>query len=244
MTGANATVSARDATVAAAIAGWRGSGVGERAQAFARAVVAQAAPATPGRARALLFAAARLAAFGEQAGLEGRAEVLLHASVIERFIVVGARGVSAATRRTLRTNLRYLARHAGPDRGPVPVALPRERAKQPYSDAEVAGYLALAAAQPTLARRHRASALVCLGAGAGLVGTELRHLTGADVVARSGGLLVIVGGRRARSVPVLAGLHAPLRAAAAFAGDRYLVGGRDADRRNLTVVRRRRAAAA
>jgi len=44
--------------VAAAIAGWRGGGLGECAQVFARGVVA---PATPGRARALLFAAARLA---------------------------------------------------------------------------------------------------------------------------------------------------------------------------------------
>jgi integrase len=160
--------------------------------------------------------------------------VLLHASVIERFIVCGTRDVSAASRRTLRTNLRYLARHAGPERRPAPVALPRERAKAPYGELEIAGYLALAAAQSTEARRARACALICLGAGAGLVGAELRHLTGADVVARSDGLLVVVGGRRARTVPVLARFREPLRRAAAFAGDGYLVGGRDPGRRNLT----------
>lgn len=226
-------VVARDA-VAAAIAGWSGGGLGERARAFAREVVAQAAPASAGRARALLFAAARLAAFGEQIGLEPCAELLLHPSLIERFIVCGTREVSPATRRTLRTNLRYLARHAGPRVGPAPVALPRERAKAPYTDAQIAGYLALAAAQGTPARRARTSALVCLAAGAGLVGAELRHLTGGDVVQRSGGLIVVAGGRRARAVPVLARFHEPLRQAAAFAGDGYLVGGRDPGRRNLT----------
>jgi hypothetical protein len=117
---------AEAAPVAAAIAGWRPSGaVGERAQAFARAVVTVATPATPGRARALLFAAARLAVFGESVGLEPRPEVLLHASVIERLIVREQPMMSPATRRTLRTNLRYLARCAGPQTGPAPVALPR-----------------------------------------------------------------------------------------------------------------------
>lgn len=220
--------------VTRAIAAWRPAVVSEGAQAFAREVVTAAAPAGVGRARALLFAAARLAAFGERVGLEPRPEVLLHGSVIERFIVCGTDGVSAATRRTLRTNLRYLARAVAAHPPPAAVALPRERAKQPYSDAEIAGYLALAAAQPTAARRARASALVCVGAGAGLVGAELRHITGGHVIERSGGLLVIVGGRRPRAVPVLAAFHDPLREAAAFAGNGYLVGGRDAGRRNLT----------
>jgi integrase len=80
----------------------------------------------------------------------------------------------------------------------------------------------------------RASALICLGAGAGVVGSELRHLRGCDVVERSGGLVVCVRGRRARAVPVLARFHEPLRAAAAFAGERYLLGGREPERRNLT----------
>lgn len=220
--------------VAGAIAGWRSRAVGGRSQAFAREVVALAEPGTTARARALLFAAARLAAFGESVGLEPRPEVLLHPSVIERFIVAGEGAFSPPTRRTLRTNLRHLARRAGPQTPPEPLALPRERAKAPYSDAEIAAYLALARAQPTRSGRMRASAMICLGAGAGLIGSELRHLTGADVIERSGGLVVEVGGRRARAVPVLARFHEPLRAAAAFAGERYLVGGRDPARKNLT----------
>lgn len=229
---AGASASARE--ISGAIAGWRPRGVGDQAARFAREVVALAAPESPARARALLYAASRLAAFAQSRGLELRAELVLCPAVIERFVLEGCGSLSPATRRTLRTNLRQLARRACPDPRPAPTPLPRERSKRPYSDAEIAAYLALAAAQPTRARALRASALISLGAGAGLVGQELRHVSGADVIERSGGLLVVIGGERSRAVPVLARFHAPLKAAAAFAGKRYLVGGSDPKRKNLT----------
>jgi hypothetical protein len=219
---------------AAAIAAYAPRSLSVKAAGFVGMVVAEAAPATPGRAKALLFAASKLARFGEQVGLELSAGVLLHASVIERFILTGAGTVSPATRRTLRTNLRALARAVEPYPQPTPVRLPRERSKRPYSELEIAGYLALAAAQSTVSRRIRASALVCLGAGAGLIGSELRHLRGMDVIERSGGLVVVVGGRRARTVPVLERFHGPLLAASVFAGDGYLLGGSAPERHNLT----------
>jgi integrase len=219
---------------AAAIAAYAPRSLSVKAAGFVRMVVAEAAPDTPARAKALLFAAGKLARFGEQVGLELSPGVLLHSAVIERFILTGAGALSPATRRTLRTNLRALGRAVEPFAQPAPVRLPRERSKLPYSEAEIAGYLALAAAQRTLARRMRASALVCLGAGAGLIGQELRHLRGADVVSRSGGLLVLVSGSRARAVPALARFHEPLNAAAAFAAEGYLVGGSAPDRRNLS----------
>jgi len=219
---------------AAAIAGWASRSLSPAAQTFVRGVVTSAAPGTRARAKALLFAAATLTGFGEQVGLELSAGVLLHESVIERFILTGTGTVSPATRRTLRTNLRALARAVEPYPPPVPVPLARERSKQPYLEAEIAGYLALAGAQRTLARRMRSSALICLGAGAGLIGAELRHITGSDVVWRSGGLLVVVGGPKARTVPVLERFHEPLRTAAEFAAEGYLLGGRAPQRRNLT----------
>jgi integrase len=220
--------------VAAAIVAYAPRSLSARAADFVRVVVARAQPRTPARAKALLFAAAKLAYFGESVGLELRAEALLHPSVIERFIVTSAGTISAPTRRTLRTNLRALARALEAHPQPLAAPLPRERAKAPYSEAEIAGYLALAAAQSTRARRMRSSALICLGAGAGLIGSELRQITGRDVIQRSGGLLVVVGGARGRTVPVLARFHGPLQAAAAFAADGYLVGGRAPDRRNIT----------
>jgi len=166
--------------------------------------------------------------------MELKAETLLREATIERFARTGCGAVSAATRRTLRTNLRALAR--AQEANPSPAPLPRERAKPPYSQAEIEGYLRLAAAQPTEARRMRATALVCLGAGAGIAGAELRHLRGGDVRRRSGGLVVEVSGRRARAVPVLARFHPPLNEAARFAGRGYLLGGRESGRRNLSAA--------
>jgi integrase len=221
-----------DAAVARAICAWRPRGLSEPAQAFARAVVAEARPATPARARALLFAAAQLACFGESFGLAPEPALLLDQSVIERFALERCRSVSPATRRTLRTNLRALQRAV--EQHPQPVALPRERAKPPYSDSELAGYLALAQAQPTEARRMRTQALVCLGAGAGIVAGELRYLRGSDVIERSGGLVVVVAGRRARVVPVLERYRERLLEAARFAGRGPIVGGREPGRRNLS----------
>ena len=67
--------------------------------------------------------------------------------------------------------------------------LPRERSRQPYSPAQIDGYLALADAQPTQRRRMRAAGLVCLGAGAGLIRSDLREVRGTDVACRSGGVV-------------------------------------------------------
>jgi integrase len=159
---------------------------------------------------------------------------LLAEPVIERFVVTGLNGVSPATRRTLRTNLRWLARSLERYPQPAPVALERERAKLPYSRAEIEGYLRLAACLSTEARRMRASALICLGAGAGIVAGELREVRGTDVVCRAGGVMVIVEGQRARPVPVLASYQQSLLAAAQFAGDRLICGGREPSRRNIT----------
>jgi integrase len=216
------------------IARYRPRSLSVEAAWFAREVVAQVAPATPARAKALLFAASRLACFGERVGLELSADVLLDRAAIERFVVVGCERVSPATRRTLRTNLRALARALARYPEPAPVPLVREQAKAPYSRGEIVGYLRLASAQSTVARRMRAGALVCLGAGAGIIAGELRHLRGTDVLERSGGVIVTVGGRRARSVPVLAGYHEPLLQAARFAGERLIVGGVAPGRRNVS----------
>jgi integrase len=219
---------------AAQVAAYAPRSLSAQAAGFVRMVVAEAAPDTHARAKALLFAAAKLARFGEQVGLELSPGVLLHPSVIERFILTGTGAVSPATRRTLRTNLRALALAVESHPQPAPATLARERAKAPYSEAEIAGYLALARAQSTRARQMRAGALVCLGAGAGIIASELRHLRGSDVMCRSGGVIVLVGGPRARSVPVLERYREPLLQSARFASERLIVGGRDPGRRNVS----------
>lgn len=225
---------AAEEAVVLTIARYRPRSLSPAAAGFAREVVARASPGTPARAKALLFAAGKLASFGERVGLELSAGVLLDGAVIERLVLQGCAGASPATRRTVRTNLRSLARSLERYPQPAPVPLVRERAKQPYTEAQIAGYLRLAAVQSTVARRMRAGALVCLGAGAGIIARELRHLRGSDVACHAGGVIVTIGGRRARSVPVLARYHEPLLDAAAFAGERLLVGGLQPGRRNVS----------
>jgi integrase len=221
------------ANVGATIASWSPPRHSQAVCGFARAVVAAVSPKSPERARALLFAAGKLAEFASSVGLELEATLVLHPSVIERFCS-SPRAGSPATRRTLRSNLRHLARAAVPHSPPEPVPMPRDKAKPPYSPAEISSYLALSDTQPTALRRARSNALICLGAGAGLVGTELRQVRGSEVVSRSGGVLVEVGGRRPRSVPVLAAYHERLCAAAAFFGSRYLVSGTNPNSHNVT----------
>jgi hypothetical protein len=212
---------------------WQPSSVTPQAAAFARKVVAAAGPHGRDRTRNLLWAAGRLADYGISLGLEAVPEVLLHPSVTERF-AAHAPGLTGVTRRTLRTSLRFLARQVVPQLQPADAPLPRERAKAPYTPAEIGGYLALAGAQPTRARRMRTAGLVCLGAGAGLIRADLRQVRGTDICCRSGGVIVDVRGSRPRAVPVLARYHRVLLASAASAGAGLVTGGTDPARKNVT----------
>jgi hypothetical protein len=114
-------------------------GTPAEAAAFARTVVAGCGPLGRDRARNLLWAAGKLAGYGISIGLEPAAEVLLHPSVIERFTAHGP-GLSGAARRTLRTNLRFIARQVVPHLDPPPMRRcpaggPRSRTRRARSPA-------------------------------------------------------------------------------------------------------------
>jgi integrase len=225
---------AGNAEVAAYIWRWRPSSVSPRAASFAREVIARTGPEGRERAKNLLWAAGKLADYAFGLGMEPVPEAVLHPSTAERFTRC-APGLSLVARRTLRTNLRFIGRRVVPHLYPADLPLPRDRAKAPYSAAEIGGYLALADAQPTRERRMRAAALVCLGAGAGLIRGDLREVRGSDLARRSGGVIVAVrAGSRPRTVPVLGRYHEPLLAAARFAGTGLICCGADPGRRNLT----------
>jgi integrase len=220
--------------VAEVIANYGPKALSPQASAFAREVVSRAAPGDVVRTKALLFAAGRLGMFCQDHAIALAVERCLSDSVIERFVATGCDGYSVATKRTLRANLRCLATARVAGRPPVP-ALGRDRAKRPYSRGEIAAYLRLADAQPNAERRARLVALICLGAGAGLMGRELRGVVGRDVVSRSGGVLVVVRQTRARVVPVRAAFWRRLNTATAVLGaDAYLIGGTQLERRNVT----------
>ena len=136
-----------DADVAAYIGRWRPSSVSPQAAAFARDVITKTEPAGRERAKNLLWAAGKLADYAIGLGLDPVPDVVLHPSVAERFTRC-APGLSPVARRTLRTNLRFIGRRVVPQLYPQDLPLPRERAKAPYSLAEIDGFLALADAQP------------------------------------------------------------------------------------------------
>ena len=212
---------------------WRPASVDPEVAAFCRQVVTEAAPHSPARAKAYLFAAGRIGTFARSKGLLLTAEVCLSEAVVERYVATEGARLAPATLRTVRSNLRALRRQVLG--GPQPALIGRERARAPYSPAEIARYLALCDAQPTVARRQRATGLVCLGAGAGLVGGDLRCVRGHDVKERSGGVVVEVRGPKPRVVPVLARFHRPLVASARFGGDGFVIGGRSDVRRTVTT---------
>ncbi|HYA68953.1 MAG TPA: hypothetical protein VED63_09495 [Acidimicrobiales bacterium] len=229
-------MTAGEQAAAKAVSDYRSGKVPPAAAEFAREVVARAGPATPARTRALLFATSRLAAFGLSRGAELTPQVLLDPYFIDRFLLVGTNGFKPSTVRTLRTNLAAVAGKVLPATGPPRFAAARQKAKAPYSPGEIDAYLRHCQAQPTALRRCRSSCLVALGAGAGLIGGELRHIRGTDVHSRSGGVVVEVGGARARVVPVLERYHRFVLDAAEAAGAGYIFSGDEPCRRNVTNV--------
>ena len=200
---------------------------------FAREVVGQMEVNERQRAKALLYAVGQLGRFCESVGLELEAS-LLNDAVLERFVACGCESLADGTVRTLRANLRFVAATSSAQR-PKPASIARQHAKPGYTDHELAAYLALADTQPTLARRARASGLIALGAGAGLLGVDLRTVRGTDVVQRSGGVLVEVKGPRARVVPVHGSLAPRALVAARHAAGDFVIGGKEPNRRNVTT---------
>ena len=191
------------------------------------------APEGKERAKNLLWAAGKLAGYAASLGLELTPEVVLHPPAAERFTRC-APGLPGVARRTLRTNLRFIGRRVVPQLYPADLPLPRERAKEPYSPAEISGY-PRAGGRPAHAGAADARGRAGLpGAGAGLIRGDLRDARGTDVARRSGGVVVTVRGARPRTVPVLARYHARLLAAARSAGTGLICGGAGPGRRNLT----------
>ena len=201
---------------------------------FAKDVVICLCPIAPTRAKDLLYATSKLAEFCISVGLELDRETVFSPFVIERFARVGTPGASPATTRTLRTNLRFVSRHVVAQQVPDPAPLHRQRAKVPYSRDEIQARLAAAAHCGGIDRQMRATGLICLAAGAGLVGRELSSIRGKDVQYRHGGVVVDVGGKKSRTVPVLYEFHAPLLSASRHAGASFVIGGSQPDRKNVT----------
>ena len=187
------------------IASYEAQGLASEASAFARLVVSVVDPAGSCRARTLLWTCGRLGEFGTRFGLEATPEVLLSQAVIERFVSTGMSDLGESSRRTLAPTcaLSHGAWCPGSLR-PHRHRSPAARCRPPIGQARSPP----CSASPSTSRAWRATmrlqGLLCLGLGAGLSGSDLRHVTGRHVRRHGTGVVVVVEGNRQRTVPVLA----------------------------------------
>lgn len=138
------------------------------------------------------------------AALPLEVDEVFSAHSIDRFTAQGLMQYTRAGRGTMRSRLRRMAEVLLPED-----AEHRERTmggsdpSAPFTTAEQVALRAWAASQPTEAKRIDAMALLSLGIGAGLSGREIIAVRLTDVLVSEEGVVVEVGGDRARHVPVL-----------------------------------------
>ncbi|WP_245816382.1 site-specific integrase [Rhodococcus maanshanensis] len=136
-------------------------------------------------------------------GLPLDVEQIFHPATVNRYAVTVA-GLSESTRSTRRAALTSLSRRitrAAPWE-PHRTVLHYPFTVNPYTPAEVSRLLWWAPRQATAVRRRGLAAVVALGAGAGLRGTEMVSVRSSDVRERGDHVIVAVRGPSARQVPV------------------------------------------
>jgi hypothetical protein len=169
-------------------------------------------------------ALSRLADWCLTEGLALDLEVVLDPDSVERFTSTLPRNRSTATYRAdLRRLGRRLTKHAPWE--PLTDTVSRRAVAPPYSPLELTTLRRFAAGQSTPERRRRATALIALGAGAGLDGRWCTTIRPQDLRRTWAGLLVRVGSPNARTVPVLASFEADLEELRLGPRDEVLVGG-------------------
>lgn len=179
-----------------------------------------------------------LASFGDWLVHEGHVVtfgVLSDPALIERYCQVGMGAVPASTRATRRSILRRVARRLDPVPPPPPQVISYRRAKAPYREWELAGFLEQAAAQPTLSRRRSVLGILLLGAGCGLDRTDLAWVRGVDVRVGRHVVVTVWGGSRPREVVVFENYAPAITEAAEWSGERLVIGGSTLGRHNVTT---------
>lgn len=147
------------------------------------------------------------------AGLPLERSLVFHRDTIEEHIRTGCGHLSDPSRGNRRSSLLAVARTLLPPGEAVTKLTPLCRANpsRPYSPDEVSQLQSWALGQNTARRRRDAHTLLALGLGAGLSASEMRELRVGAISVDDEGVLVTVGGKRPRLVPVLQQWEAPLR---------------------------------
>jgi integrase len=192
---------------------------------FVTAAVAESVALTPYSHRELFQASSRLVLWAWQsAGLPLEREVIFDRSVIGRFIAVGLSEYTEAGRGNRRSQLLRMsealldARTAPRRLAPMAASDPTA----PYLAHELAALRSWADRQSTEERRRNARVLLALGLGGGLSAGEIGETRVGQIHVDSEGVLLRVGGDRARTVPVLRDWEDALSARRAeLSADRY-----------------------
>jgi len=194
--------------------------------AFVRAAVTDAQPATVYSAQDLLSVTARHVLWCWQtAGLALDRKAVFNRLVIEEFIAHGCPTLSPASKGNRRSQLLRMSEALlGQEGCPGRLApLPPSDPVRPYSSSELVALGSWAAGQSTATARRDAGTLLALGAGAGLAVEDVAGLTAGMVTVDDLGVLLAVPGRRPRLVPVLASWETPIiEATAVIPADRPL----------------------
>lgn len=164
----------------------------------------------------------RLSAFGSARGLGDDPATLLDPDVVEAFCARGLAGRSTSTKGTYRSVLLGLGEVQGWSRRGRGTPFPGSHASAPYSPAERAELLAIAAAQRSAAKASSALVVLLAGIGAGLRRGELVALRGSDVVCHDDHVVVAVRAGVSRAVPVQAACAQRLAGLARQAGEGVL----------------------
>jgi hypothetical protein len=163
----------------------------------------------------------RFVAFCADVGLDESNRSGFDPDIIEAFVVRGLPGRRSSTKGTYRSVLARMVsdKDRALGRG---TRFPGSMASVPFTFAERSGLVSMAAAQRKEATRRSALCVLAATIGAGLSAGELTALRGAHVVSLGGDVVVVVGGRRSRAVPVASSWVPPLSALAEQAGDDFL----------------------
>jgi integrase len=173
--------------------------------AFVRSVVLRAFDESPYPrvTRGRISMVARFVSWAIDEGIPLEVEEIFHPATVNRYAQTQVRWADttkASNRATLSTVSRRITQAAPWE--PHREVIHTSQLWVPYTDAEMRWLTDCAAQQKTKTRVGVLTAMLALGFGAGLRTSEMLAVTGADVRRRRGHVLVIVSGRRARTVPV------------------------------------------
>lgn len=178
--------------------------VWRRVEPVVKEAVTKATPGDPQKANHQLSIVTQLALWADRIGQSIEPAALFHPEFLDRFITEGCAHLSYGTQLNYRTNLwrvgeAVLGRALFPPRA---LPLKRSSVAPPYSVAEATELVSWSRGLPTAHMRRNCRALLALGLGAGLSSQQITSLVGTDVHVEDGVVLIEVGGKMARTVPV------------------------------------------